>query len=325
MRVVFLAFALLSATSSWASEAEYLAQGRYLPIATASNGYVQEVRIAADGSVEVRVTATHAPIGATGSYAAVAGSDRPGIPAGFFLPPQLRAKLRPEIGAWDAATRILEWTADRVELDSSELGPQDAISVLARGRGRCSGLANSAVALLRTAGFEARTVSGLLIADDGPIRHRWLECRLPRAGWVPSDPTFGLWTVTARHVTFADTVVQIPEIRVLRGREDGLDRLPRRGSRVLRPNQGADLICRLSAVQTGVVPVAVLRGGDGDVRRALLDPEARFSGLLPGRWILEIVDDGVVVERQELVLRSGDVHSYLVSGKGGGRPREVGS
>ncbi|MFV2072913.1 MAG: transglutaminase-like domain-containing protein [Thermoanaerobaculales bacterium] len=325
MRVIFFFLVLLSATAPWASEAEYLAHGRFLPIATASNGYVQEVRTVADGGVEVRVTATHAPIGATGSYTAVAGSDRPAIPAGFFLPPQLLAKLRPEIGAWDAATRILEWTADRVKVDSSERGPQDAVSVLARGRGRCSGLANSAVALLRTAGFEARTVSGLLIADDGPIRHRWLECRLPGAGWVPSDPTFGLWIVTARHVTFADTVVQIPEIRVLRGRENGLESLPRRGSRVLRPNQGADLICRLSTVQKGVVPVAVLRGGDGDVRRALLDPEARFSGLLPGRWILEIMDGGVVVERQELILRSGDVHSYVVSGLSGSRPKEVGS
>lgn len=325
MRTIFLVFGLLSATGSWASEAVYLAEGRYLPIATASNGYVQEVRNVADGGVEVRVTVTHAPIGATGFYAAVAGSDRPEIPAGFSLSSQLRAELHPEMGAWEAATRILEWTADRVELDSSDLGPQDATSVLARRRGRCSGLANSAVALLRTAGFEARTVSGLLIANDGPIPHRWLECRLPGAGWVPSDPTLGLWTVTARHVTFADTVIPIPEIRVLRGREDGLDRLPRRGSRVLRPNQGADLICRLSAVQTGRVPVAVLRGGGGDVRRALLDPEARFSGLLPGRWILEIVDGGTVVERQELILRSGGVHSYVVSGMGSGRPREVGS
>ena len=125
MRTIFLVFGLLSATGSWASEAVYLAEGRYLPIATASNGYVQEVRNVADGGVEVRVTVTHAPIGATGFYAAVAGSDRPEIPAGFSLSSQLRAELHPEMGAWEAATRILEWTADRVELDSSNRVPDD--------------------------------------------------------------------------------------------------------------------------------------------------------------------------------------------------------
>jgi hypothetical protein len=234
------------------------------------------------------------------------------VPSGFEVPRDLSKRLRPELDAWQAATLVLEWAADNVVVDVEDNGPQDATSVLKRGRGRCSGLANASVALLQVAGFEARTVSGLLLGDDGPIPHRWIECRLPRAGWVASDPTLGLWTITPRHIAFADTVVDLPEVRVLTASGDGLDRLPRRGGRVVRPNRGADLVCRLAPGWGHPSPVAVLRGRSGEVRRSSFHPEARFSDLLPGRWLLEIESNGTVVERRKLDLRSGDFRSYVV-------------
>jgi hypothetical protein len=247
------------------------------------------------------------------------------VPNGFELPRRLSKRLRPDLDAWQAATLVLEWAADHVAVDVDDNGPQDAASVLKRRRGRCSGLANASVALLRAAGFEARTVSGLLIGNDRPIPHRWIECRLPRAGWVASDPTLGLWIITPRHIAFADTVVDLPQVRVLTASGDGLDRLPRRDGRLVRPNRGADLVCRLTSGWGDDLPVAVLRGGGGEVRRSRFDPDARFSDLLPGKWVLEIESHGTVIERRRLDLRSGDFKSYVVEGESERRARGSGS
>ena len=114
----------------------------------------------------------------------------------------------------------------------------------------------------------------------------------------PVIPTLGLWTVTPRHIVFSDTVEAVPEIRVVSENGSGLNRLPRRDGRLVRPNRGAELVCRLPSVMDDLSPVAVLRGSGGEVRRARLDPEAHFSGLLPGRWVLEVEAGGVVVERR---------------------------
>lgn len=282
------------------------------PVAAASNGYVQEVRVSDAGGVEVHVETSLTPIGATGSYGNVLSGEVPDVPIDFVLPQKIVDRLRRDLSSWEAATLVLAWVSDQVTIDTTDTGPQDAVSVLDRGRGRCSGIANASVAMLLAAGFEARTISGLLIGDDDVIPHRWLECRLPGVGWVASDPTLGLWTVTPRHMVFSDTVEAVPEIRVVSANGNGLDRLPRRAGRIVRPNRGADLVCRLPAARQDLAPVAVLRGSGGEVRRARLDPEAHFSGLLPGRWVLEVEAGGSVVERRELILRSGDVNSYTV-------------
>jgi len=314
MRVAVFACGLLLACPALCEEAHYLVTGGE-PVPAAANGYHQEVRRDANGSFEVHVVTSQAPIESVGSYGSLLRGKKPDVPEGFVLPKRMSAKLTPDLDAWNAATVILEWVANHVAVDTGDVGPQDAGSVLARGRGRCSGLANAAVAMLRAAGFEARTVSGLLVSDAEAIPHRWIECRLPSAGWVPSDPTLGLWTVTPRHLVFANTVTTSPRVQALESGADGLKRLPRRSGRLLRPNRGADLVCRSQSQLTAQSPLAVLRGSGGDVRRARLDPEARFSGLLPGRWVLEVEAGGEIIERRTLVLRSGGFHSFTVTGR----------
>jgi hypothetical protein len=309
-----LALCLFATPPASGEEASYLLIGGDVPVKAASNGFSQLVRPMAEGEVEVRVATTLTPIGAGGTYADVLSGEKPAVPSGFELPRRLFTQLRPDLDAWQAATLVLEWAADAVAVDVDDGGAQDAVSVLERGRGRCSGLANAAVALLQAAGFEARTVSGLLVGVERPIPHRWIECRLPGAGWVASDPTLGLWTITPRHLVFADTVTDLPEVRVVMAPEDGLDRLPRHGGRLLRPNQGADLVCRLSSTWSHPASVAVLRGNGGEVRRARFDPEAHFSDLLPGRWVLEIVSEEAVVSRTQFDLSAGDFRSYVVAG-----------
>ncbi|HOC44854.1 MAG TPA: transglutaminase-like domain-containing protein [Thermoanaerobaculales bacterium] len=303
----------LSWTAAAAShEASYLVSAAVPPVSVTANGYVQTVAPAADGAVEVQVAVILGPIGSSGAYAGLPtlAGGRP--PEGFELPPALRRSLRPDLEAWEAATRVLEWSAAHLSVDAGDEQPQDAASVLGRGRGRCSGVANATAALLLAAGFEAVTVSGLLVTDDGAIPHRWVACRLPGAGWVHTDPTLGLWTITTGHVAFADTVADSPAVRVLARGGDRIGALPRRGGRPVRPNVGAGLVCRVVPNGGAATAVAVLSGGDGDTHRAVLAPEGRFDALLPGRWRLVVVAGDRVVEDLQLVLRAGELSSITV-------------
>jgi hypothetical protein len=305
-----VAFVLVAASAVSADEAVYLMRGPSLPDSRSANGYVLEVR-KLEGGVEVQVETSLMPIGAKGSYAEVASGDRPEIPKDFELPASLRSSLRPEMDAWEAATEVLKWVSYHLKLIDDDRRPQDAFSVLARRGGRCSGLANATAALLLAAGFEARTVSGLLITGRDAIPHRWVECFLPGAGWVPTDPTLGLWTVTPRHVAFAHAVENVPEIVVLQRPSGELHRLPRQGADLIRPNRGAELVCRLDELGGGRTVEAWLQRGS-DRRHAVLGSEVHFKSLLPGRWLLVVEVEGRVVERRELDLRSGIVHSYLI-------------
>jgi hypothetical protein len=302
---------LLSCGAAAAEEAVYLMRGATLPEARDVNGYRLEVTRRGAGTVEVRVSTALGPIDSRGAYSLVASVHRPGVPGGFELPAGLATRLRPDLDVWTAATTVLEWVTDHLTLIGHDDGPQDAVSVLDRGGGRCSGLANATAALLMAAGFEARTVSGLLMNGREAIRHRWVECRLPGAGWVPTDPTLGWWIITPRHVAFADTVEEVPEIGIVAPASDDLRRLPRQGTSMVRPNQGAELICRVDDVDDRRRAVARLERGP-DLRRAVLEPEARFRRLMPGRWLLTVELDGRIVERRELTLRPGAVHSYVV-------------
>lgn len=311
MKTSVLGLVLMVATTVGADEAVYLMRGPVLPQPHDANGYAVGIRELGDGIVEVHVETSLNPIGSRGSFADLDAGPRSSVPKGFELPSGLRSTLRPDMGAWEAATAVLEWVSGHLRLVDDDRNPQDAVSVLRRRGGRCSGLANATAALLLAAGFEARTVSGLLISGQDAIPHRWVECRLPGAGWVPTDPTLGWWTITPRHVVFADAVEQIPAIEISEAAAGDLDRLPRRGTTLFRPNRGAELVCRLDDAEEKRTAVAWLQRGS-DRRQAVLGPEVRFASLLPGRWLLVIELEGRVVERRELVLRSGEVNSYVV-------------
>lgn len=323
MKIRLIGLVILAAGAVQADEAVYRMQGPFLPGMHAANGYAVDVRELADGSVEVHVETSLNPIGANGTFAGVESGNRPSVPDGFELPSSLRADLRSEMGAWEAATAVLQWVNDRMSLVENDRRPQDAVSVIKRRGGRCSGLANATAALLMAAGFEARTVSGLLISGRRAIPHRWVEARLPGAGWVPTDPTLGLWVVTARHVAFDGAVDRVPEIEIVEEAAGELHRLPRTGTTIIRPNEGAELVCRLGDASDNRSVVASLERGS-DIRRGVLGPEMRFASLLPGRWSLIVTVEGRVVERRELHLKAGVVHSYVVR-LPLAEPQEVGS
>lgn len=313
MRASTVALALLWAATGGAQEADYRVRGGQLPVDVAANGYVQTVSAGPDGAVEVHIATVLGPIGSRGGYGDIGAPEAGSLPPRFELPSRLRAELSQELSAWEAATRVLEWSAKHVVVDVDDLESQDAISVLSRGRGRCSGLANATAALLLAAGFDATTVSGLLVTEQGPIPHRWVACRLPGAGWVHTDPTLGLWVVTPKHMAFSSTVAELPEVEPLRVGADRIAALPRRADRPMRPNVGSELLCRVVGDLGESFAVAVLTGAGGDVHRAVLNPEGRFTALLPGRWHLVVTVADRVVEDRELVLGPGELQSYTVA------------
>ncbi len=312
MRVLLATLFLLGPFNAGAYDATYVLRGSQLPMAVESNGYVQSVTLRSEGEAVVRVTTAATPIGAVGSYGHVRRSSTRSVPEDFVIPRRLRSKLDAEAGAWEAATEVLKWVRINLRL-TNEAGPQDAVSVLRRGGGRCSGLANATTALLLAAGFEARTVSGLLVGEDGVVPHRWVACRLPDAGWVPTDPTLGLWTITPSHVAFSDTVEQLPEIEVVERSGDNLTRLPRWRGLPARPNVGSELVCRLAGDGAPERALAILSDGGGDVRRAMLEPEGRFVRLLPGWWKLVVKVDGRVLEERRLRLEPSQIHIFTVT------------
>jgi len=260
----------------------------------------------------VQVATNMGPIGARAETADRASERAEGVPRGFELPRRLATVLRPDDGPWTRATEVLRWEMGAMQIDVNDPSPQDAVSVLGSGRGRCSGLANAAVALLRGAGFSARTVSGLLVGDDRIVAHRWLECWLPGAGWVPTDPTLGIWVITPRHLVFGGPVGKIPDIRVLQRSEHGFAGVPTVAGRLERPNIGADLICRAIGGDPGREVLAELRGPEGEVRRAMLRPEGKFLNLRPGLWQLTVRMGRRIIDRRSLELKGGNVVSFAV-------------
>lgn len=318
------AIVLLVAAVGGAQEATYLVRGNQLPTAVAANGYVQSVTSRSPQEALVRVATIRVPVGSEGSYARVRRSNVPELPDGFETPSQLRSKLRPGLDAWEAATEVLKWVAVNLKLADSG-GAQDAETVLRRGHGRCSGIANATTALLLAAGFEARTVSGVLVTKDGVVPHRWVACRLPKAGWVPTDPTLGLWTLTPNHLAFADTVTAVPHVEIVEPGRDSLESLPRWKGRPIRPNAGSTLVCRLAAGEGPDRATAILYGAGGDVRRAKLQPEGRFEQLLPGWWRLVVEVDGTVLEERQLRLQPAQLHTFTVTPARLEQRSEVGS
>lgn len=324
MKIPLGTLCLLVALNAGAQDATYVVRGGQLPMPVEANGYVQSVTHRSEDEAVVRVTTAPIPIGARGSYGQLERSSTQAVPEGFVIPRRLRSNLGPELGAWEAATEVLKWVRVNLSL-ADETGPQDAVSVLRRGSGRCSGLANATTALLLAAGFEARTVSGVLVTEGSVVPHRWVACRLPDAGWVPTDPTLGLWAVTPSHLAFSDTVEQLPEIEVVERGGDSLKRLPRWRGLPYRPNVGSELVCRLAGDGAPERALAILSDGGNDVRRAMLEPEWRFDALLPGWWRLVVMVDGKVLEERRLRLQPSQIHIFTVTVSQPERSEEVGS
>ena len=93
---------------------------------------------------------------------------------------------------YTAVSRILGWVASNIRYELDRAESQSAVHVLSRRSGYCTGISRLAVAMLESAGLEAREVSGYVVGETpgAPMGyHRWIEVRLDDSGWHFSDPS----------------------------------------------------------------------------------------------------------------------------------------
>ncbi len=227
------------------------------------------------------------------------------VPAGLGLPREIGGLVAAAGSALDVLTGVVDFVSRRIVADELDGGPQDAISVLRRGRGRCSGRANLAVGLLRLLDIPARPISGLLLADDGPRWHRWGEAWLGRLGWVAFDPGASVGVVSVRHLPMEGAAdgLSLAGIRVEHVDERGYARLPQVDELRVLPVGGTTLRCR--APDRDEVVRALLLGPAGDRWARQARGEVVFAGLLPGPYELRWLVPGRPADFLELQL-NGD-------------------
>ena len=208
------------------------------------------------------------------------------------LPVELRRAAVTVRSSYELVGEVVAWVSERIVQDERDREPQDAMSVYARGRGRCSGRANLAVGMLRVLGVPARVVHGVLAADDAVRPHRWGQAWLGEAGWVSFDPGSTVGLVRVRYLPTSVTLDegQLEGARLLSADEPGFAALPRwRGMRV-RPERGASLRC---VSLEGRWLTARLEGPDGMVRELSGASLVVFPGLIPGGYTLRWARNGL--------------------------------
>jgi len=308
---VLTSILLAAACTAAAGEARYVIESSVLPANRDVNGFQQRVRVLGPNRAEVEIIARMEPIEARGFSM---GQPEPAAstPSWFQMPRSLGQSISAENDPWERATLVLRWVMEHVRLDAEDRAPQDAGSVLERGSGRCSGLANAAAAMLGAAGFPARTVSGILVSGSRVVPHRWLECRLPGAGWVPTDPTLGFWIVTPRHMAWPEPVTGSCTVQEIEAADMDLGEIQHAWGWPIRVNRGAILECRVVGERGAEALMAELQGPNGEIRKLRLDGDGQFGGLPPGRWFLTVRLGGRIIEKCMLRLEEGKTVSFSI-------------
>ncbi len=119
--------------------------------------------------------------------------------------PRIAAQARLVVGTRDksparAAELLTHWVHANLRRQLATTVPS-AEKVLETRRGDCNEFATLYVAMARSAGLPARTVSGLLYVNGRFYYHAWPEVYL--GDWVAVDPTFDQFPADAAHLRFA--------------------------------------------------------------------------------------------------------------------------
>jgi transglutaminase-like putative cysteine protease len=175
-----------------------------------NDGYSLAVTLASDGSLELAVRVSDAPLVSGAGFPTTNPRDASLTPA-----PDRDAFARRLVkdcrSQSEAVSRVLLGVAAEVTYDADRLRRQDPTAVFASRRAYCVGFSELAVDLLRRVGISARTVQGIFVCapdDDGyesaigGAYHRWIEVYYPDRGWVFSDPSSSINGVDARYLPF---------------------------------------------------------------------------------------------------------------------------
>lgn len=119
----------------------------------------------------------------------------------------------------DVVDAILSWIAETIQPVRRSPGTiETAMSTMEVQRASCVGRSHLAAGMLKAMGLEVRYVHGALLEDTrpqnrrsqagtggsslGPVTfHRWIEVKLPEAGWIPCDPGVSHGFVGANYIT----------------------------------------------------------------------------------------------------------------------------
>ena len=221
----------------------------------------------------------------------------------FATPGEVAAVAAQAESALAVLAQVVAHVSREVGLDEDDRGPQDAVSVQRRGRGRCSGRANLAVGLLRAVGIPARVVHGVLLEERRPRWHRWGEAWLGPLGWLPFDPGVGAGVLSVRYLPCRAVVpgLQPQGVAVERIDDEGFRMLPEWAGLKVPLARGVDLRCRAPRDAGEITAVLQGPGGSRWVRRGR--GEIDFSGLLPARYWLSWHAGDHLVPRVPLDLR----------------------
>ncbi|HEU5237131.1 MAG TPA: transglutaminase domain-containing protein, partial [Pyrinomonadaceae bacterium] len=114
--------------------------------------------------------------------------------------PSVAAKAREIAGndrdAWRVAKKLGEWTYKN--LTWKRVDAADAAQTLATREADCTEFSQLYVAMARSLGLPARTVSGLAHSGSAFGGHAWVEVFIGQ--WIELDPTFGTDFVDATHI-----------------------------------------------------------------------------------------------------------------------------
>lgn len=221
---------------------------------------------------------------------------------------------------YEAISRILGWVARNIEYNLDRNQGQDAVAVLERRAGYCTGIARLTVSLLNSVGIEAREVAGYVVGDnhDGPKGyHRWIEALVPDRGWVFSDPLTTHHYVPANYLRLASEEL-VPgegmEGLLIERRDEvaTVDLYPQAipGVRARRnsPRQlAATLRIRIEDHSRGL---AILTGRSSRRTHSLVDGSTTFVGLEPGSYRLRLMVPGVG-EMERVVELPGRIRKTL--------------
>jgi hypothetical protein len=231
------------------------------------------------------------------------------VPASFALPPGLARLNGRSDSALGVVSRVVELVTRRITLDENDAGPQDASTVLVRGRGRCSGRANLAVGLLRAMGVPARVVQGMVFGTGGARWHRWGEAWLGPLGWTPFDPGAAVGVVSVRYLPIRGSGEgsRLAGVRLERLSERGYLCLPMRSGLRTVPVGGVRLHCLSPSEDREITALLLAPDGSRWARRGV--QEVVFEGMLPGRYRLLVSGAGTSCTRD---LELGGTHEVSI-------------
>jgi transglutaminase-like putative cysteine protease len=122
-------------------------------------------------------------------------------------PRLLQAAKKATVGATSTSEKIRRLVAfvyEHVEEKGLDRGYAPALATLDSGAGDCTEHSVLLSALLRSLGIPTRLVDGVVVTGGRAGYHEWVEVHVEGQGFVPADPTFGVFPAGPQRLKLAE-------------------------------------------------------------------------------------------------------------------------